>query len=250
MHSIVIDGNAIRTAWIWDVKEDANPGIDDTNPVPTEVIEIDEDHTTIYLRATVGADNRVAVVREALIDAGYSDVSYAYDKATNEYTFSADDRYGFRATFTTETIWYDDVVVGAMDIASAGTTSDWESGMVLIGSGDALDDAGRADDCIPTDRHMVFTFKTVAGQKAELVIVDENDRNIYTESYTYSDNAVHSFYVNIDDSAQNYQATPSAENPRTGYLAEIPSHGIQDGNYSWTVTMDGKIVESGTFTVG
>ena len=248
--AIVIDGNAIRTAWIWDVKEDANPGIDDTNPVPTEVIEIDEDHTTIYLRATVGADNRVAVVREALIDAGYSDVSYAYDKATNEYTFSADDRYGFRATFTTETIWYDDVVVGAMDIASAGTTSDWESGMVLIGSGDALDDAGRADDCIPTDRHMVFTFKTVAGQKAELVIVDENDRNIYTESYTYSDNAVHSFYVNIDDSAQNYQATPSAENPRTGYLAEIPSHGIQDGNYSWTVTMDGKIVESGTFTVG
>ena len=137
-----------------------------------------------------------------------------------------------------------------MDIASAGTTSDWESGMVLIGSGKALAEADRADDCILTDRHMVFTFKTVAGQKAELVIVDENDRNIYTESYTYSDNAVHSFYVNIDDSAQNYQATPSAENPRTGYLAEIPSHGIQDGNYSWTVTMDGKIVESGTFTVG
>ena len=123
--AIVIDGNAIRTAWIWDVEEGADVDEPDYAFVPTEVTKIDEDHTTIYVDATIGATNRVSVVREALLDAGYSDITYTYIKDgenANEYTFECTDRYGATATFTTETTWY-----GVSKAEAATCTSNFDN---------------------------------------------------------------------------------------------------------------------------
>ena len=120
---------------------------------------------------------------------------------------------------------------------------------VLVGTGKELADSGRETDIIATDRHMAFTFTSVSGQLVTLKIVDKNGTNIYTESYTYGDSAAHSFYVNIDDSTQNYQAVPNPSNPRTGLLASTPKYSLESGNYSYTVTVGTKVVSSGEFTV-
>ena len=247
------DDKVLQTAWIWDKDED-NTGIDGSNPVVTKVLDIDEDSFTISLQATKGAKDRQAAITAELKKYDYTDISYkaAPAPAVNEYEVTATDRDGAARTFTTKTTWYDDEVKGVLGIGNFnGTTAykQWPVNSVLVGTGKELADSGRETDIIATDRHMAFTFTSVSGQLVTLKIVDKNGTNIYTESYTYGDSAAHSFYVNIDDSTQNYQAVPNPSNPRTGLLASTPKYSLESGNYSYTVTVGTKVVSSGEFTV-
>jgi len=236
------DKNTIVAAWITDyVEGQDDPDLDDTNPIATEVTEIDVDNNVIYLNAFRGAKNRVETIENALAKAGYTDVETNPD-GNGEYVVVA--KIGSKTrNFTTVTTWYSNDVIGAVE-ATSTVYADWTPGMAVIGTGEELEDLGAVTDCVDGDRHMAFTFKPVAGKVTTLEIVNDKNVEIYTESYTYEDSNLHRFYINIDNSDENsmngsgLMATPNPD------AKSIPS-----GNYAWTVTSNGKVIESGTFTV-
>ena len=254
---IVEDDNAIRTAWIWEVEEGDND-IDDNNPIATEVTKIDADNFKIYLRAFVGADNRVDVITRAMEKAGYTDVTFA-SAAGNEYSVTAQVKsssgISTNLTFTTVTRWFSDSAIGAENVDNYNNAADLPDNSALIGDGSDLATitGGSVGTDITAGDNMMFTYTTKGTGNVVLTISDRSGV-VYRETHGTAGSpsasvaaGQHYFYISLDNGSLNTSSTGNkvdTANDKCTFAGKLA-----DGNYVWSVTENGTTVASGSFTL-
>lgn len=189
------------------------------------------------MTATEDADDRLAAVRDYLLDEGYEEVKYEGLK-NNELTFIATDKYGIEFPFTTVTTWYSREVIGAQNLSNYSKSNLPEAGMSLVGTGSEFLKVFEADDVHEDNTTvMVFTFNVKEDdQKVTLTITGE-DGKVYEENWSQYKEGYHRFYINVDNASSN-------AGDEFDWTGKLPN-----GNYKWTVTEAGSTIASGTFTM-
>ena len=254
---IVEDDNAIRTAWIWEVEEGDND-IDDNNPIATEVTKIDADNFKIYLRAFVGADNRVDVITRAMEKAGYTDVTFA-SAAGNEYSVTAQVKsssgISTNLTFTTVTRWFSNSAIGAENVDNYNNVADLPDNSALIGDASDLTGliGGPTTGNVTAGDNMMFTY-TAKGTGNVVLTISDRSGVVYRETHGTAGSpsasvaaGQHYFYISLDNGSLNTSNTGNkvdTTNDKCTFAGKLA-----DGNYVWSVTENGTTVASGSFTL-